>query len=118
MTADDIRFRIMSQATEDFTGLWELAAARGAPAVDDLVAVLEALIREGLVAIYSGTRFASEEQILPAEQASLAIRDRRFWNWTAPDKGPHLRAFATAAGSDWYFAQHGKPHHTSPSNNR
>ena len=105
---DDTRLQIMSQATEDFTGLWELAAARGAPAVDDLVPVLEALVRDGLVAIYCGTRFSSEEKILPAEQACTAIRDRRFWDWAAPDKGPHLRAFATATGSNWYFAQRRK----------
>ena len=105
MTDKDIRFRLLSQTTEDFTGLWELAATRGAPPIEDLIPILDALVRDGLVAIYSGTRFSAEEQILPAERARAEIRDRRFWDWSAPEQGLHLRAVATAAGGDWYLAQ-------------
>jgi hypothetical protein len=105
MTPTAIRRRIMSQVTEDLTGLWELPATEGAPGVDDLIAVLADLIRRNLVTIYTGTRFASEETPLPATAAQKAIRDKHFWDWSAPERGPHLRALATPAGRAWYFGQ-------------
>jgi hypothetical protein len=105
MTPNEIRFQIMSQVTEDVTGLWELAATTQAPAIDELIQVLAALIQERLVTIYRGTSFTSEETALPASAARNAILDKRFWDWSAPNKGPHLRAFATPRGRDWYFGQ-------------
>jgi hypothetical protein len=106
MTLIELCRRIMSQMTEDHTGLWELPATRGAPGVDDLIAVLSDLIGEGLVAVYSGTEFDSEETPLPASAALAAIHDRRFWEWSAPERGSRLRAFATPAGRNWYFGLH------------
>jgi hypothetical protein len=105
MTSIEIRRRIMSQMTEDITGLWELPATEGVPGVEALIAVLSELIREGLVTVYSGTEFESEETPLPVAAALGAIRDRRFWDWSAPERGRHLRALATPAGRDWYFGQ-------------
>jgi len=105
MTPNEIRFQIMSQATEDLTGLWELAATQRAPAIDELIDVLSALIQERLVTVYRGTQFASEETALPMTSARREIRNKRFWDWSAPEHGPHLRVFATPRGRDWYLAQ-------------
>ena len=99
----------MSQATEDLTGLWELAAAPGPPAVDELIGTLSSLIQERLVTVYRGTHFTSEETALPVLAARKEIRDQRFWDWSAPERGPHLRVFATPKGRDWYFAQRKLP---------
>jgi len=44
MTLDSTHFRIMSQATEDFTGLWELTGTSHAADFDELINVLSALI--------------------------------------------------------------------------
>jgi hypothetical protein len=108
MTRNETRLRIMSQATEDVTGLWELTATPHSPAIDDVIDVLSTLIRDGLVAVYRGTQFASEETLLPAPAARKEIRNRNFWDWSAAESGPHLRVFATPRGRGWYFAQ-GKP---------
>jgi hypothetical protein len=105
MTPDEIRFRIMSQATEDLTGLWELAAAPRAPDLDELIGVLSGLIQERLISVYRGTLFASEETTMAAPAARKEIRNKRFWDWSAPERGAHLRVFATPKGRDWYFAQ-------------
>jgi hypothetical protein len=105
MTPTEIRRRIMSQTTEDLTGLWELPATQGAPGVDELIAVLSDLIRKDFITVYIGTRFESEETSLPAAAAQKAIRDKRFWDWSAPERGRHLRALATPAGRAWYFRQ-------------
>jgi hypothetical protein len=105
MTPTEIRRRILSQATEDITGLWELPAAPGAPGADELLPVLSDLVREDLITIHTGTKFESEETAIPASAAQAAIRDVRFWDWSAPENGPHLRASATPAGRDWYFGQ-------------
>ena len=105
MARDATRFRIMSQATEDFTGLWELAAAPTAPAVDELIGALSSLVQERLVIVYRGVHFTTEETPLPVLTARKDIRDKRFWDWSAPERGPHLRVFATPKGRDWYFAQ-------------
>jgi hypothetical protein len=105
MTLDAIRFRIMSQATEDFTGLWELAAAPQAPDLEELIAVLSGLIQERLIGVYRGTLFNSEETALAAPAARKEIRNKSFWDWAAPERGAHLRVFATPKGRDWYFAQ-------------
>jgi len=109
MKPDAVRFRIMSQATEDLTGLWELAGAPQAPHIDELIDAISSLIQEQLVTIYRGTDFTSEETELTAPAARKAIRDKRFWDWSAPEHGPHLRVFATAKGQDWYFAQRKPP---------
>ena len=113
MTPSEIRRRIMSQMTEDLTGLWELPATPGAPGVDELIAVLSDLIRKNLVTVYTGTHFASEETPLPTAAAQKAIRDKRFWDWSAPEHGPHLRAVATTAGRAWYFGQGRDTHSTA-----
>jgi hypothetical protein len=105
MTPDAIRFRIMSQATKDFTGLWELAAAPAAPKVDELIDVLSSLIDQRLLTVYRGTHFTSEETALPVSAARKELRDMRFWDWSAPERGAHLCVFATPKGRDWYFAQ-------------
>lgn len=105
MTSIELRRRVMSQMTEDITGLWELSATRGAPGIDELIAVLSELIGEDLVTVYSGTEFESEEAPLPVSTAMAQIRDRSFWEWSAPERGVHLRVFATPAGRDWYFGQ-------------
>lgn len=102
----------MSQTTEDLTGLWELAATAGAPEVDKPIAVRSDLIRRNLVTVYTGTSFAPEETALPAATAQKAIRDRKFWDWSALEHGPHLRVLATSAGRAWYFGQ-GRDAHTS-----
>ena len=109
MTGNDTSLNIMSQATEDMTGLWELAALSQSPTVDALIAVLTTLVGEGLVAVYRGTEFASEEVALSAPDARAAIRDGRFWDWSAPDHGPHLRIFATPQGQKWYQEHFGSP---------
>ena len=105
MTPDSTRFRIMSQATEDLTGLWELAATSQALDLDKLINVLAALIQEQLVAVYRGTDFNAEETALTMTDALKNIRDKRFWDWSAPERGPQLRVFATPTGRDWYLAQ-------------
>ena len=105
MTPDTTRFQIMSQATEDLTGLWELAAAPQAPGVDELIAVLSSLIQERLVTVYRGTDFTSEETTLTIPAARKEVRDKRYWDWSAPERGPHLRVFATPQGRNWYLAQ-------------
>jgi len=105
MTDDSARVQILSQLTEDLTGLWELAATPAAPAMGVLISELDSLIDAEMVAIYSGTEFASEEIRLDKAQSHAAIRNRNFWDWDAPEKGPHIRALATQAGVDWYYAQ-------------
>jgi hypothetical protein len=90
----------MSQMTEDLTGLWERPATRGAPGVDELISVLPDLIAQNLAAVYPGTEFDSEATPLPASAALAALHDRRCWQWSAPERGSHLRAFATPAGRD------------------
>jgi hypothetical protein len=109
MTPNEIRFQIMSQATEDLTGLWELAGTQRAATVDELIDVLSSLVQERLVAVYRGTRFASEEIILPTAAARREIRNKLFWDWSAPEQGPHLRVLATRRGRDWYFGQRKPP---------
>jgi hypothetical protein len=109
MTPDEICFQIMSQATEDLTGLWELAGAQRAATVDELIDVLSSLVQERLVAVHRGTRFASEEITLPTTSARREIRNKQFWDWSAPVHGPHLRVFATPRGRDWYFGQRKPP---------
>jgi hypothetical protein len=109
MTLNEIRFQIMSQATEDFTGLWELAGAERAATVDELIDVLSSLVQERLVAVYRGTHFASEEITLPTTSARIEIRNKQFWDWAAPEQGPHLRVFATPRGRDWYLRQRKPP---------
>ncbi len=113
MTPTEIRRHIMSQATEDLTGLWELPATAGAPGVDELITVLSDLISRNLVTVYTGIRFASEETLLPAATAQKAIRDQKFWDWSAPERGPHLRVLATPAGRAWYFGQERDAHTTA-----
>jgi hypothetical protein len=103
MTDDQIRYDILDLLTEDYYGLWELAGLASAPPVDELIRVLDGLIRDGLVEIYIGTKFTSEEQVLSADKAHRAIQDRAFWEWSAPKRSDHIRAFATRAGTDWYF---------------
>jgi hypothetical protein len=105
MTDDQIRYDILDLLTEDYYGLWELAGLASAPPVDELIRVLDGLIRDGLVEIYVGSDFASEERVLSAEKAQRAIRDRAFWEWSAPERGEHVRGFATRAGDDWYFGR-------------
>jgi hypothetical protein len=109
MTPNEIRFQIMSQATEDLTGLWELAGSQRAATVDELIDVLSSLVQDRLVAVYRGTRFASEEIALPSNAARREIRNKQFWDWSAPEQGPHLRVFATPRGHDWYFGQRKPP---------
>ena len=108
MTPNKIRFQIMSQATEDLTGLWELAGTQQDVVVDELIDVLSSLVQQRFVAVYRGTRFASEEIALPVTAARREIRNKQFWDWSAPEHGPHLRVFATPRGRDWYFG-HRKP---------
>jgi hypothetical protein len=108
MTPDAIRFQIVSQATEDFTGLWELAAATRAPDPDKLIGVLSGLIQERLINVYRETVFASEETALAIPAARKEIRDKSFWDWSAPEHGTHLRVAATPKGRDRYLA-HQKP---------
>jgi hypothetical protein len=105
MTPTEIRRRILSQATEDLTGLWELPATPGALGFDELVTERSGLIGEEMITIYAGTNFASEEIALPVSDALTAIRDPRFWNWSAPEHGPHLRALAKPAGRAWYMSE-------------
>jgi len=103
MTDEQIRYRILDLLTEDYYGLWELAGVAGAPPVDELIPVLDGLIKDGLVGIYIGSKFSAEEQMLSAGEAHRAIQNRAFWEWSAPERGDHIRAFATRAGADWYF---------------
>ena len=112
MTSDAVRFQIMSQVTEDLTGLWELVGTAQSPGLDTLIPVLSALIQERLIAVYRGTQFSSEETVLTAPVAQREIRDKRFWDWSAPEHGPHLRVFATPKGRDWYFAKRKDLAHT------
>jgi len=109
MTPQDIRLQIMSQATEDFTGLWELAGAQPDTEMDGLVSAVATLIRERLVTVYRGTNFTKEDARLAATIAEREIRKPGFWEWSAPERGPHLRLIATDRGRDWYFAQRQVP---------
>ena len=93
MTLNEIRFQIMSQATEDFTGLWELAGAERAATVDELIDVLSSLVQERLVAVYRGTHFASEEITLPTTSARREIRNKQFWIGPHPSKD-HIFGFS------------------------
>ena len=103
MTDDQIRYQILDLLTEDYYGLWELAGSAGAPPVDELIRVLDGLIRDGLVGVYLGSKFSSEERLLSAKKARRAIQDRAFWEWSAPERGEHIRALATHTGADWYL---------------
>lgn len=103
------RLKILSQATEDFTGLWELAPTAEPASLEEVIQVLGGLIRERLVTVYRGTDFASEETALATSAAVEAVHDKHFWDWKAPDSGAHLRIFATPKGRDWYLA------HAAPS---
>ena len=109
MTSDAVRLRIMYQATEDLTGLWELAAAPQAPGLDELIAAVSSLVDDRLVTVYRGTQFVSEEAALGAAAARRELRDKRFWDWSAPERGAHLRLFATPKGRAWYFSQRQPP---------
>jgi hypothetical protein len=109
MTPNEIRFQIMSQATEDLTGLWELAGTQRAAAVDELIEVVSSPVQQRFVAVYRGTHFASEEIALPVTAAPREIRNKQFWDWAAPEHGRQLRVFATPRGRDWYFGQRKPP---------
>ena len=105
MTDPQLRKRILDLLTEDYYGLWELTGVEGAPPIDGLIRVLDGMIREGLVEIYIGSKFASEERMLTQDEARRAIQERAYWDWAAPDRGDHVRASASRAGADWYFGR-------------
>ena len=100
-----LRKQIFDLLTEDYYGLWELTGLAEAPPIDELIHVLDGMIEERMVEIYIGSKFASEERILGEDEARRAIQNRAYWDWAAPEKGEHLRAFATRSGADWYFGQ-------------
>jgi hypothetical protein len=102
MIDNQIREQILEPLIEDYYGLWELTGVAGEPSVDELIPVVDQLIRDGLAEIYVGSKFASEESKLNEDEARRAIRDRTYWDWSAPAKGDHLRAAATPSGADWY----------------
>jgi hypothetical protein len=104
MTDDQLRYRILSQLTEDYTGLWELAKTETAPRLDELIRVLDGMIKDGLVDLFKGASFSSEERVLPPPQARELIKNRAFWEWSAPERGEHIRALATRAGTKWYMS--------------
>jgi hypothetical protein len=104
-TLDTPELRIMSQLTEDMTGLWELAGTGQAPPIDILMNELDRLVARRFVSVWSGTKFASEERKMPRAEARAAIRNPAFWEWSAPKRGSHIRVIATPAGMAWYFSQ-------------
>lgn len=67
------------------------------------------MVEEGLVEVYLGSDFSSEERMLPADEARRSIHDRAFWEWSAPERGAHIRALASRAGADWYLGRHREP---------
>jgi len=104
MIDTELRRKILDLLIEDYYGLWELTGLPDAPPVDELIRVLDGLVQDGLVEIYIGSNFSSEERMLTEAAGRRAIQDRAFWEWSAPERGEHLRAFATRAGADWYFS--------------
>jgi hypothetical protein len=102
MIDNRIREQILELLIEDYYGLWELTGVPSKPSVDELIGVVDQLIQDGLAEIYVGSKFASEERVLNESEARQAIRDRNYWDWSAPSKGNHLRAAATPSGADWY----------------
>jgi hypothetical protein len=105
MTDAEVRHRFLSQLTEDYTGLWELTGTAGLPPLGELIRILDGLVKDGLVGIYTGSKFTSEEKMLSADEACRAIRNQAFWEWSAPSSGEHVRAFATRSGADVYFSK-------------
>ena len=103
MTDDQVRHRFLSQLTEDYTGLWELTGTTGLPPLGELIRILDGLVKDGLVGIYVGSKFTSEERMLSADEARRSIHNQAFWEWSAPERGEHIRAFATPSGADLYI---------------
>lgn len=104
MTQEQIRYRILDLLTEDSYGLWELTGLpEGGPPIDELIDILDGMIRDGLVEVYGCSKSSSGERMLSEAEARRAIKDRAYWDWSAPANGDHIRAMATRAGDEWYY---------------
>src|SRR5258705_5467922 len=111
MKATEIQRRILSLATEDFYGLWEVPAVVKDvfPDLDEQHArelsekILRELIDRHLIRIYRGTRFAGEERPLADTESESALTDASNWRHDVSIAKEHVRISATEIGEREYY---------------
>jgi hypothetical protein len=104
-----MRNPILDLSTDDFTGLWEIVwrgRSLAPDASDDEIRSAArrdacALISEGLLSVYRGTRFGGDEVQLSSAEALALIEDDQ--SWEPPEStAEHLRVATTEAGERAY----------------
>jgi hypothetical protein len=116
MKASEIQRRILSLATEDFYGLWEIPSLvkdvfpqLNEQDVRELAeTVLRELMDRHLIRLYRGMRFAGEERALAREESESALADANNWIIDASAEKENVRIAATEMGEREYykFTQH------------
>ena len=116
MNGMEIQRRILSLATEDFYGLWEIPSVvrdvfpqlNERDAMDLAKRVLRELIDRHLIRVYLGTRFVGEERALAREESESALADAKNWTVESSSEGENVRIAATEMGDREYykFTQH------------
>lgn len=111
MKAMEIQRRILSLATEDFYGLWEIPSVvkQAFPNLNEQDVrelgerVLRELMERHLICIYRGTRFAGEERALAREESESALADAKNWTVDSIAEEENVRIAATEMGEREYY---------------
>ena len=121
------QFLLLDSIDDDFYGLWELPVeffqgytGLAEPSEQDsdqcrdtlvnwLCTIFEGLLKQDLVAVFSGTKFQGEQLRLPMIEAKDAINDLKNYDYRTIPK-VHIRVIATEAGKKWLSNQ-GYPGH-------
>jgi hypothetical protein len=111
MKVTEVEQEILSLATEDAYGLWEVlpVVRKFFPGLDERETrevaerTLHQLIARNLIRLYRGTRFAGEEKPLASAENETALSDARSWNENAPSTQEHVRIVATELGEREYY---------------
>lgn len=102
---------ILDLAVDDYTGLWEVAAAMREiyPNRSDFdlrniaVNAIKQLLRDDYIRIYRGDNFSGEETTLKPAEACAALSDEKYWTWEAAELREHIRLAATGKGEMAYY---------------
>jgi hypothetical protein len=109
-TITPVEFEILSQSTEDLTGLWEFAwyfqshshELSAAAALELARDGVRSLLNKGLIELHSREVEAQSSRLVPEEKVGVELA--RYANWTGqPTRGQLVWATATDLGMKLYF---------------